>query len=131
MITMQVRSSDSQLTVMREAAREGHAEVAMMILTGAVRVYTRSPRSRPGWQISNWERPFPDGTAGVVYLDTYDGTPRFFILTARKARDVIAALVEPDRVRPENPESRHCYIRRELLTDFEGKWEFYRRAAGQ
>ncbi len=33
-----IRSSDSQLTVIRAAITQGHAEVALMVLNGSVRV---------------------------------------------------------------------------------------------
>jgi hypothetical protein len=126
MVTMQVRSADSKLAAMREANSQGHADVALMILTGAVRVYTRSPKSRPGWQIADWDRPFPADTAGIVFLDTYDGEPRFYITTISEAQNIVGAQVHSGR--PENPESRHCYIPPELLADYENQWVFYLRA---
>lgn len=124
---MHVRSSDSQLTVMREAVAQGHPEIALMILNGSVRVYTRSPKSRPGWQIGDWDRPFPEGTAGVVFLDTYSGTPKFFITTADEARKLVADKHPPGRVRPVNEDSRHCYIPPDQVAEYQDAWEFYRR----
>jgi hypothetical protein len=127
---MQVRSSDSQLTVMREAATQGHAEIALMILNGSVRVYTRSPKSRYGWQIKDWDKPFPEGTAGVVFLDTYSGTPKFFVTAITEARKLVADQQgDAESPRPVTPSSRHCYITPDQVADYQNAWEFYRPAA--
>ena len=124
---MQVRSSDSQLTVMREAVAQGHAEIALMILNGSVRVYTRSPKSRYGWQINDWDRPFPEGTAGVVFLDTYSRTPKFFVTAISDARKLVADHQgDAQSRRPVNPSSRHCCITPDQVAEYQNAWEFYR-----
>jgi hypothetical protein len=127
---MHVRSSDSQLTAMRQAAAQGHAEIALMILNGSVRVYTRSPKSRRGWQINDWDKPFPEGTAGVVFLDTYSGSPKFFATSISEARQLVAdQQAKVQMPRPVTEGSRHCYITPDQVADYQDAWDFYRPTA--
>jgi hypothetical protein len=121
------RSSDSRLTVMREAATQGHAEIALMILNGSVRVYTRSPKSRPGWQITDWDKPFPKETAGVVFLDTYSGPPKFFVTAISEARKLVADQKrDAPSPRPVTAGARHTCITPEQVAEYQNAWEFYR-----
>lgn len=109
MTSARMRHSDAQNLTMKAAHEHGQDELARMILDGTARVYTRTSKSRPGWQVSDWDRPVPDGTEIVVLLDVYDPSipPKFSLIPA----DVYANLISTKRhPRARNPESRHCYV---------------------
>ncbi len=101
-----------------------------MILAGKVRAYTRSPRSRPGWQVADWRNPYPRGTAAVVLVDAYaTGRPDgFYIVPIADIRDIIrdahhAAF--PDDVRPVSPEATHAVVTPESVEQYRDAWDFY------
>ena len=126
-----MRSSDSKLAAVQQAYDAGHPEVALMILAGKVRAYTRSPKSRPGWQVSDYRNPYPSGTAAVILVDSYaTGKPDgYYIVPIADIRKIImdghdAAF--PDGVRPVSPEATHAYVPPESVEQYRDAWDFYR-----
>jgi hypothetical protein len=126
-----MRSSDSKLAAVQRAYDRGHAAVALMILEGQVRTYTRTPKSKPGWQVADYRNPYPSGTAAVVLVDAYaTGKPDgFYIVPIADIRKIImddhnAAF--PDGVRPVNPESTHAVVTPESVQQYRDAWDFYR-----
>jgi hypothetical protein len=127
------RSSDTKLAVMREAVRQGHPEVALTLLsaTPTVRAYVRSPSSRPGWQINDWDRPFPDPqrTKTIILVDMFDGPPEFYVIPADKYTRIVRKASGMDkngklsRSRPVNQESRHCCLLPRDVTKYLGRWD--------
>lgn len=125
-----MRSSDSKLTAVQRAYDAGHPEVALMILAGKVRTYTRTPKSKPGWQVSDYRNPYPPGTAAVVLVDAYAaGKPEgYYIVPIADIRKIImnghdAAF--PDSVRPVSPESTHAVVTPESVKRYRDAWDFY------
>jgi hypothetical protein len=116
------RTADSQIAAMRAALSAGHPEIVFMILDGTARVYTRTPRSKCGWQISDWDRPYPEGTAAVILRDVYDGPEVFYVLPIKAIKTIIrkdgpgVGLARDPR--PVTPESRHMYIRPERVASY-------------
>jgi len=101
-----------------------------MILAGKVRAYTRSPKSRPGWQVSDYRNPYPPGTAAVVLVDSYaTGRPEgYYVVPIADIRKIImddhnAAF--PDGVRPVSPEATHAYVTPESVEQYRDAWDFY------
>jgi hypothetical protein len=112
----------TMVLAMKEADRQGRPEVALRILRGEVRAYARTPRSKHGVQVGDWDNPFPRGTKAIVIVDTFDGKPSFFILPARAYKRL--ARPRPNRgPRPVNPDSRHCYITPDQVKRYVNKWE--------
>ena len=125
-----MRSSDSKLAAVQRAYDAGYPEVALMILAGKVRAYTRSPKSRPGWQVSDYRNPYPSGTAAVVLVDSYaTGKPDgYYIVPIADIRKIIMELFNaafPDGVRPVSPESTHAYVPPESVEQYRDAWDFY------
>lgn len=101
-----------------------------MILAGKVRAYTRSPKSRPGWQVSDYRSPYPPGTAAVVLVDAYaTGKPDgYYVVPITDIRKIImddhnAAF--PDGVRPVSPEATHAVVTPESVEQYRDAWDFY------
>src|SRR5260221_14487122 len=108
--SIQMRSSDSKLAAVQRAYDAGHPEVALMILAGKVRAYTRSPKSRLGWQVSDYRNPYPPGTAAVVLVDAYaTGRPDGdYVVPISDIRKIIMdhyTAPPPASVRPVSPQS--------------------------
>ena len=117
------RTADSQVAAMRAAVAAGHPEIVFMILGGTARVYTRTPRSRCGWQISDWDKPYPEETAAVILRDVYEGPEVFYVLPIKAIKAIIYEDGPGGRVsqgipRPVTPESRHMYIRPERVAGY-------------
>ena len=128
--SIQMRSSDSKLAAVQRAYDTGHPEVALMILAGKVRTYTRSPKSRPGWQVSDYRNPYPPRTAAVVLVDAYaTGKPDgYYVVPIADIRKIImddhnAAF--PDGVRPVSPEATHAVVTPESVEQYRDAWDFY------
>jgi hypothetical protein len=125
-----MRSADTRLAALQRAYDRGHPEIALMILDGSVRVYTRTPKSRPGWQVSDYQHPYPDGTAAVVLVDAFaTGKPDgFYIVPIGEIRQIIQDLFDaafPDGRRPVSPESTHAVVSPESVEQYQDKWRFY------
>jgi hypothetical protein len=125
-----VRSSQSKLAAVQQAYDTGHPEVARMILSGKVRTYTRTPKSKPGWQVSDYRNPYPRGTEAVVLVDAYaTGKPDgYFIVPIADIRKIIMDdynAAHPDGVRPVSPESTHAVVTPESVEQYRDAWEFY------
>lgn len=102
-----MRHADAQILAMKAAREHGQDELALMILDGTARVYTRTSKSRPGWQVADWDRPVPEGTEIVILVDAFDGPPAFSLMPAEQYRALVAGKKHP---RPRSPEARHCII---------------------
>lgn len=111
-MTGRAHGSDTLIIAMREAVAQGREDLALALLGGTARAYMRSSRSGPGWQINDSLRPFPDGTKTAVYVDSYQGNPKFYVAPA----DWAAKLIERKHwvnwkahgnSRPVNPDSKH------------------------
>ena len=129
--SIQMRSSDSKLAAVQRAYDAGHPEVALMILAGKVRTYTRTPKSKPGWQVADYRNPYPSGTAAVVLVDAYaTGKPDgYYIVPIADIRKIIMDLHDaafPDGVRPVNPEATHAVVAPESVEQYRDAWDFYR-----
>src|SRR6266702_1189491 len=125
-----MRSADSRLAALQQAYDRGYPEIALMILGGSVRVYTRSPKSRPGWQVSDYQHPYPDGTAAVVLVDAFaTGKPYgYYIVPIDEIKKVIRRLFDkafPDGQRPVSPEATHAVVSPESVEKYRDKWRFY------
>jgi hypothetical protein len=115
---------------LQQAYNCGYPEIALMILGGSVRVYTRSPKSRPGWQVSDYQHPYPDGTAAVVLVDAFaTGEPYgYYIVPIDEIKKIIRRLFDeafPDGLRPVSPESTHAVVSPESVEKYRDKWRFY------
>jgi hypothetical protein len=126
-----MRSSDSKLAAVQRAYDQGHPEVALMILSGKVRTYTRSPKSKPGWQVSDYRKPYPEGTEAVVLVDAYaTGKPDgYYIVPIADIRRIITDgynAAHPDGVRPVSPGATHAVVTPESVKQYRDAWEFYR-----
>ena len=126
-----MRSSDSKLAAVQRAYDAGHPEVALMILAGTVRAYTRSPKSRPGWQVSDYRNPYPKGTEAVVLVDSYaTGKPEGYYVVP--IADICKIIMDdynaahPGGVRPVSPDSTHAYVTVESVEQYADAWDFYR-----
>jgi hypothetical protein len=125
-----MRSSDSKLAALQRAYDSGHSEVALMILAGKVRTYTRGPGSKPGWQVSDYRNPYPSGTAAVVLVDSFPtGKPEgFYVVPIADIREILMDLFDaafPDGVRPVSPESTHAVVTPESVKRYRDAWDFY------
>lgn len=106
-----MRHADAVILAMKAARANNQDQLALEILDGtAVRVYTRTSKSRPGWQF-HWNRPgpVPEGTEIVILMDAYDtnAAPKFSLVPVKQFRDIVA----PKRhTRPLSPDSDHCYV---------------------
>src|SRR5438067_277707 len=103
--SIQMRSSDSKLAAVQRAYDAGHPDVALMILAGKELTYTLTPKSKPGWQVSDYNDPYPGGTAAVVLVDAYaTGKPDgYYIVPIAVIRQIIMDgynAAHPDGVRP-------------------------------
>jgi hypothetical protein len=102
-----------------------------MILAGKVRTYTRTPKSKPGWQVSDYRNPYPKGTAAVVLVDAYaTGKPDgYYIVPIADIRKIIMDdynAAHPDGVRPVSPASTHAVVTPESVEQYRDAWDFYR-----
>jgi hypothetical protein len=125
-----MRSSDSKLAAVQRAYDAGHPEVALMILAGKVRAYTRSPKSRDGWVVADYLNPYPPGTAAVVLVDAYAaGRPDgYYVVPIADIRKIIMDLFNaafPDGVRPKNPEATNAVVTPESVEQYRDAWDFY------
>jgi hypothetical protein len=93
-----------QLAALQRAYDSGHPEIALMILAGKVRVYTRDNTPK-GWP-ADYHKPYPQGTAAVVLMDTYpDGEPgAYYIVPIADIRRIITEQFHRDF--PGGPDSR-------------------------
>jgi hypothetical protein len=129
---IQMRSADTRLAALQQAYDAGHPEIALMILDGTVRVYTRTPKSKPGWQINDYQHPYPAGTAAVVLVDAFaTGKPDgFYIVPIDDIRRIItdgfdAAHPGGPASRPVSPGSLHAYVTVESVKPYRDRWRFY------
>jgi hypothetical protein len=127
---VRVRNADTRLAALQQAYNCGYPEIALMILGGSVRVYTRSPRSRPGWQVSDYRHPFPDGTDAVVLVDAFaTGEPyRYYIVPIKEIEEIIRGLFDaafPDGQRPVSPGSTHAVVSPESVEKYRDRWRFH------
>jgi hypothetical protein len=131
-----MRSADTRLAALQQAYDRGYPEIALMILGGSVRVYTRSPKSRPGWQVSDYEHPYPDGTAAVVLVDAFatDKPYGYYIVPIDEIKEIIKKLYDeahPGRQRPVSPEATHAVVSPESVKKYRDKWRFYTAATAR
>ena len=123
MVTLKInpkcRHSDVVLAVLRAAHADGLDKLVGMILHGTARVYTRTPKSRPGWQVADWDRPVPEGTRTVVLVDAYE-TPATLGLPAEGLPGHHRRKDRPPR--PHSPESRHTVVTRSDVSERMGHW---------
>jgi hypothetical protein len=123
-----VRSTDSKLAALQRAYNLGHQAAALNILGGTeVRVYTRTPKSKPGWQVSDYRRPYPDGTRVAVLVDAYsaDEPPKFFVVPTDELGRLLEADIRacfPTGVRPVSPHSTHAVVKPEWVTEYRDAW---------
>jgi hypothetical protein len=117
------------MAAMREAVRTGHGDVALGILSGDVRAYIRSPNSKCGWQVNDWDKPVPEGTEAVVLVDAYlKRKPVFHIIPVKAYRKIVQK-VGPDSLkarggrRSVNQGSRHCYVKPEDVVEYKDAWK--------
>jgi hypothetical protein len=125
-----VSSSDSKLAAVQRAYDAGHPEVALMILAGKVRTYTRTPKSKLGWQVSDYRNPYPKGTAAVVLVDAYaaDKPEGYYVVPIADIRKIIMDhhnVAYPDGVRPVSPESTHSVVTPASVKQYRDVWDFY------
>lgn len=121
-----MRSTDSKLAALQRAYNLGHQTAALNILGGTeVRVYTRTPKSKPGWQVSNYRRPYPEGTRVAVLVDAYAaGAPSFYVVPVEE----LEQMLEDDHMasfphgRPRSPDSMHAVVKPEWVTDYRDAW---------
>lgn len=122
-----MRSTDSKLAALQRAYNLGHQAAALKILGGTeVRVYTRTPKSKPGWQVSDYRRPYPEGTRVAVLVDAYSaGSPSFYVVPteelSRMLEDDIRACF-PTGVRPVSPNATHAVVKPEWVTEYRDAW---------
>jgi hypothetical protein len=124
-----MRSADTRLAALQQAYDCGYPEIAKRILDGKVRVYTRSPKSRPGWQVSDYQHPYPDGTDAVVLVDAFaaDKPYGYYIVPIDEIKEIIFRLYDeahPGRRRPVSPEATHAVVSPESVEKYRDKW-FY------
>ena len=121
MASTRMRHSDALILAMKAAHAHGQDDLALMVLDGTARVYTRTSKSRPGWQVADWDRPVPDGTEVVILLDVYDPKtpPKFSLVPVAAYRELIDSKRHP---RAQNEESRHCYVTPEDAKDWANDW---------
>lgn len=125
-----MRSAETRLDALQQAYDCGYPEVARMILDGSVRVYTRSPKSRPGWQVSNYEHPYPDGTTAVVLVDAFaTGKPPYgyYIIPIDEIENIIRHSyreAHPGGYRPVSPGSTHAVVSPESIAKYRDKWSY-------
>jgi hypothetical protein len=127
-----MRSADTRLAALQQAYDSGSPEIALMILERSVRVYTRSPKSKPGWQVSDYQHPYPTGTAAVVLVDAFaTGRPyEYYIVPIDEIEKIIIHLFDeafPDGRRPVSPEATHAVVTPESVEQYRDKWRFYAR----
>jgi hypothetical protein len=125
-----MRSSDARLAALQRAYDKGHPEIALAILAGSVRVYTRTPKSRPGWQVSNYRDPYPTGTEAVVLVDAYaTGNPEgFYVVPIADISKILLDLFDrtfPDGVRPVSPSSTHAVVTPESVEQYRDAWDLH------
>jgi hypothetical protein len=70
----------STLLALRAAHAAGRDDLALMLLNGRCRAYSRTIKSKPGFQIGDWNQPVPDGTRVAVYVDTFGRQPVFYVV---------------------------------------------------
>jgi hypothetical protein len=114
---------------LQQAYNCGYPEIALMILGGSVRVYTRTSKSKPGWQVSDYRHPYPDGTAAVVLVDAFaTGKPyRYYIVPIEKIEEIITGLFDaafPGGQRPVSPQSTHAVVSPESVEKYRDRWRF-------
>lgn len=125
-----MRSSDSKLAAVQRAYDAGHPDVALMILAGKVRAYTRSPKSKPGWQVSDYRNPYPPGTAAVILVDAYatGSAEGYYVVPITEIRKIIKDAFDtafPDGMRPVSPEATHAVVTPESVEQYRDAWDFY------
>jgi hypothetical protein len=120
--------AEVKLAAMQRAYNLGHADVALMILSGKARVYRRTPTEKPGWQVSDYTDPYPKGTLIVVLADCYaTGSPEAWYVVP--VADLLVILREqfeqsvPSGVRPRNPDSLHSAFKPELVAKYRDAWK--------
>jgi hypothetical protein len=126
-----MRSTDSKLAALQAAYDAGHPKVALLILAKTVRVYTRTPRSRPGWQVADWRNPYPAGAEAVVLVDAYaTGRPEgYYIVPIADIRKIIEdgyKAAHPDGGRPISPGSTHAVVTVESVKQYRDRWDLIR-----
>jgi hypothetical protein len=119
-----------QLAALQRAYDSGHPEIALMILAGKVRVYTRDNTPK-GWP-ADYHKPYPQGTAAVVLMDTYpDGEPgAYYIVPIADIRRIITEQFHRDfpggpDSRPRTPGAGHTIVLPELVQQYRDAWAFY------
>ena len=115
------------MAAMQQAYNSGHPGVALRILDGSVRVYTRSPKSKPGWQVSDYRNPYPEGTEFVVLVDSYrTGSPEgFYVVPVADVEQILADqfhAVFPTGVRPVSPGSTHSVVSVDSVRQYRDAW---------
>jgi hypothetical protein len=129
---MHYRSDDTKMAAMREAVRNDRPDLALGVLSGAVRAYIRSPSSKPGIQF-HWNKPFPEGTGTIVYVDIYGPRGKakpatFYVIPAESLARVVKKAAGLDNTgnlphpRPVNPDSDHCYVPPEDVAEYLNGW---------
>jgi hypothetical protein len=111
----------TQLLAMKAAHDAGRDDLTLGMLDGWVRAYTRSSRSKPGWQISDWDSPVPAATSLAVYVDTTGTEPAFYVIPARALNEIMCGKRRPGP-RPVTPDSRHCVLTVDDLAPYRDGW---------
>jgi hypothetical protein len=123
-------NADSKLAALQRAYDRGHPEIALMSLAGSVRIYTRTTKSKPGWQVADYRRPYPRGTAAVVLVDSFaTGKPEgFYVVPVAEIAKIIMDAFHaafPDGVRPISPESTHAVVSPDSVRQHRDRWDFW------
>lgn len=115
------------MAALQEAYDAGHPKVALRILGGSVRVYTRSPKSKPGWQVADYRNPYPEATEFVVLVDSYrTGRPEgFYVVPVADVEQILADHFRasfPSGVRPVSPGSTHSVVTVASVSHYRDAW---------
>ena len=108
------------LLAMKAAHGAGRDDLALGMLNGWVRTYTRSARSKPGWQISDWDAPVPAGTGLAVYVDTTGTEPAFYVIPVGQLKEMMRG--KQHGPRPVTPDSHHCVLTVDDLEPYQDGW---------
>jgi hypothetical protein len=113
----------STMLAMKAAHDAGRDDLALMLLSGRCRAYSRTIKSKPGFQIGDWNQPVPDKTMIAVYVDTFGRQPMFYVIPVPALKKIIRKVRRSgNSPRPVTPKSRHCYLTRADLAAFEDAW---------
>jgi hypothetical protein len=114
-----------RLAAIQRAYDLGHADVALMILSGKANVRRRTTKEPHGWQL-NIVKPAPKAAQIVILADCYaTGKPEaFYVVPVADLKVILRRRFDHyfPNGRPRTPDSEHSALEPEVVADYRDAW---------